>query len=48
MGHEAPFAFDPLYTAAPDVRRLLCGTPVVLGIASLAVGVELVSRARLT
>ena len=45
MGHRAPFAFDPDYAPAPDLRRLLCGTPVVLGLAALEVGVDLVTRA---
>lgn len=35
MGHSAPFDFAPRYTPAPGVRRLVCGTPQVLGLASL-------------
>ena len=42
MGHAAPFAFDDDYEPAAGVSRLLCGTPPILGLAALEVGVELV------
>ena len=45
MGHAAPFAFEPSYLAAPDIRAQLCGTPPILGIAALEVGVDLVLAA---
>ncbi|HSK41630.1 MAG TPA: kynureninase [Arenibaculum sp.] len=40
MGHAAPFAFDPRYEPAPDIRRVLCGTPPVLAVAALEAGVD--------
>ena len=30
MGHAKPFAFDPIYKAAPGIQGFLCGTPPVL------------------
>ena len=47
MGHEAPFAFDVDYRPAPGIERQLCGTPSVLGMAALEVGVEILTRADL-
>jgi kynureninase len=44
MGHAAPFAFGTRYEPAPGVARLLCGTPPVLGLAALEVGVETIAR----
>ena len=40
LGHAAPFAFEPGYRPAPDIRRALCGTPPVLAMAALEAGVE--------
>ncbi len=45
MGHEAPFAFDTDYRPAPGIERHLCGTPAILAMAALEVGVEIFSRA---
>jgi kynureninase len=45
MGHEAPFAFNPAYQPAPGVSRFLCGTPAVLAMTALEVGVETIARA---
>ena len=45
MGHAEPFAFEPSFRAAPDIRAQLCGTPPILGIAALEVGVDLVLAA---
>ncbi len=45
MGHEAPFAFDTDYRPAPGIERHLCGTPAVLAMAALEIGVEIVARA---
>jgi kynureninase len=45
MGHEAPFAFDADYRPAPGIDRHLCGTPSILAMAALEVGVEIFSRA---
>lgn len=44
MGHAAPFAFTDDYTPAPGVSRLLAGTPGILGIAALEVGVDLIAE----
>ncbi len=40
MGHAAPFSFETGYRPAPDIRRALCGTPPVLGLAALEAAVE--------
>ena len=40
MGHAAPFAFEPAYRPAPDIRAQLCGTPAILGLAALEASVE--------
>ncbi len=44
FGHAAPFAFYEDYAPAEGIDRLLCGTPPVLGLAALEVGVELVAK----
>ncbi len=44
MGHAAPFAFTDDYAPAPGVARLLCGTPPVLGLVALEVGVDIVAE----
>ena len=44
MGHAAPFAFSDDYAPAPGVTRLLAGTPGILGIAALEVGVDLIAE----
>ena len=44
MGHAKPFAFIDDYTPAPGVDRLLAGTPGILGLAALEVGVELIAE----
>lgn len=41
MGHAVPFAFAPDYRPAAGVERHLVGTPPVLGLAALEVGVDL-------
>jgi kynureninase len=43
MGHAAPFAFVDDYAPAPGVDRLLAGTPPILGLSALEVGVELIA-----
>jgi kynureninase len=48
MGHAAPFAFGDEYKPADDIRRQLCGTPGILGIAALEVGVEISAEAGMT
>lgn len=45
MGHEAPFAFDTDYRPAAGIERHLCGTPAILAMAALEVGVEIMARA---
>lgn len=44
FGHAAPFAFIDDYDPAPGIEHLLCGTPPVLGLTALEVGVELISE----
>lgn len=44
MGHAAPFAFSDDYAPAPGVEKLLCGTPPILGLAALEVGVDLIAE----
>jgi len=44
MGHAAPFAFSDDYTAGAGMNRLLCGTPPILGLAALEVGVDLIAE----
>lgn len=40
MGHAEPFAFEPSYRPAADIRAQLCGTPPILGLAALEAGVD--------
>ncbi|KLE34490.1 kynureninase [Aurantiacibacter luteus] len=44
MGHARPFAFDDDYASAPGVDRLLCGTPPILGLSALQIGVNLMAK----
>ena len=44
MGHARPFAFSDDYTPAAGVDSLLCGTPGILGLAALEVGVDLIAE----
>ncbi|MBT8389248.1 MAG: kynureninase [Altererythrobacter sp.] len=44
MGHAQPFAFQDDYTPAPGVDRLLCGTPQILSMSALEVGVDLIAE----
>jgi kynureninase len=41
MGHVAPFDFGDDYSPAQGVNRFLCGTPPILGLTALEVGVDL-------
>ena len=45
FGHARPFAFESSYAPAPGVDRLLVGTPPVLSMAALEVGIELMAEA---
>ena len=38
MGHEAPFAFDGDYRAAPGISRFLAGTPSIIAMTALRAG----------
>jgi kynureninase len=40
MGHAAPFDFVDDYAPAPGIRRQLCGTPAILGLAALEAGID--------
>ena len=44
MGHAAPFAFSDDYAPAPGIEQVLCGTPPILGLAALEVGVDLIAE----
>lgn len=41
FGHGRPFAFEPEYQPAPGITRFLAGTPPILSLAALEVGVDL-------
>ena len=45
FGHAKPFAFEPDYVPAQGVDRLLVGTPPVLSMAALEVGIEMMAEA---
>jgi kynureninase len=44
-GHAAPFDFSTRFESAPGITRLLSGTPAVLGLMALEVGVDLMLEA---
>ncbi|WP_170003430.1 kynureninase [Pseudopontixanthobacter vadosimaris] len=44
FGHERPFAFVDDYAPAPGIERMLAGTPPVLGLSALEVGVDLIAE----
>jgi kynureninase len=41
LGHADAFAFDDRYTPGPGIDRFQCGTPSILALISLEVGVDL-------
>jgi kynureninase len=41
LGHAAPFAFESAYRPAPGIDRFICGTPPILSLRALEVGVDL-------
>jgi kynureninase len=43
MGHKSPFAFCDEYAPAPGVDQLLCGTPPIISMSALEVGVDLMA-----
>jgi kynureninase len=45
MGHADPFAFVDDFTPAAGIKRQLCGTPAILSLAALEVGIDLMLRA---
>lgn len=45
MGHAEPFALELEYRPAKGVRRMLCGTPPILSMAALEVGVDMLLEA---
>jgi kynureninase len=47
LGHAAPFAFEADYRPAAGVARYVCGTPPVLSMVALEVGIDLMLGADL-
>ena len=45
MGHAAPFAFEERYRPSAGIQAMLCGTPPILGLAALEVGLDLLLEA---
>jgi kynureninase len=45
LGHQDPFAFDADYAPAPSIDRFSVGTPSILALAALDIGVETVLAA---
>lgn len=43
MGHARPFAFSDDYAPAPGIDQLLCGTPPIISMSALDVGVDLMA-----
>jgi kynureninase len=45
IGHDDPFSFSLDFKPAKDMRRFLCGTPVILSFAPLEVSLDIFERA---
>ena len=45
LGHAEPFAFHPSYHPAPGIARATVGTPSILAMAALEVGLDIAIRA---
>jgi len=41
MGHESPFSFNDIYAPGKGIKRFLCGTPGILGLCALEIGVNI-------
>ncbi|THD75314.1 MAG: kynureninase [Phenylobacterium sp.] len=41
LGHAEPFAFEDVHRPAPDIRAMTTGTPPILSLAALEVGIDL-------
>ena len=41
MGHESPFSFNDIYAPGKGIKRFLCGTPGILGMCALEIGVDI-------
>ena len=48
LGHEAPFDFDLSYRPAAGIQRNVCGTPPVISMAALEIGVDIALSADLS
>lgn len=48
MGHAAPFEFSPNYKPAEGISRYLCGTPSIIALAALEVGIDILAKADMT
>jgi len=47
MGHAAPFDFSTRYARATGIRQMLCGSPPILSMIALEIGVDLLLEADL-
>jgi kynureninase len=47
LGHAAPFAFDPHYRPASGIAAAVVGTPPILSLAALEIGIDLALEADL-
>jgi kynureninase len=45
FGHASPFAFDPAYRPAAGITRFLAGTPPILSMKALEVGIDMLLEA---
>lgn len=48
LGHEAPFDFDISYRPAAGIQRNVCGTPPIISMAALEIGVDIALSADLS
>jgi kynureninase len=47
LGHAAPFEFDPRYRPSPGIAAAVVGTPPILSLAALEIGIDLALEADL-